>query len=522
MSAARRHESGVTRGDLRAEILAFDDVTVGYGGVPVLDGASFNVRRGEIAGLVALDGRGRSTVVKCAAGLLPPASGEVRYEMRDIYDMSFGEDQRYRARSAVVLEGGALLVNRTIFENVALPLRYHLAMKGDDLELFVDRLLLKVGYTESPDALPWQVSGRARKLAAIARALVREPELVIIDRFFEGLDAPDAKRIMELLLELNVKSGTSFLVVGELSSHIFQVAERVVVLEGGRVVAHDFKRGLFKIEKIKKAFEEGEAEFPANRATRALGPAVPVPDAGPPSDLAPLVTDSRPFSPDEDSDQQPVVVLEPPPSRRAKKPRRSSTFAATASPAATPTTPATPASSGEEGPGDSNATANLSPEAAAEIVKKARERAAERAASEELLASEAPSQAPRASAVSERRETPLKAARSDIEALESEESERTVTLDPDATAELARQARERAAARLERESALADHRDHRERPNEREERELLQSEVVAEFHEARKIAAEESGGPEFTERPTRELGSPVNDPEPPPEPKELS
>src|SRR5437588_8364080 len=107
-TSGRFETSELTRGDIRAELMAFDGVSVGYGGELILQDLTFNVRRGEVAGLVALDGRGKSTLVRCAAGLLPPVTGKVLYEERDIYSMSFAEDQRYRARTAAVFEGGAL------------------------------------------------------------------------------------------------------------------------------------------------------------------------------------------------------------------------------------------------------------------------------------------------------------------------------------------------------------------------------------------------------------------------------
>jgi phospholipid/cholesterol/gamma-HCH transport system ATP-binding protein len=246
--------------DVRAELLAFDRVTVGYGAEPILAELSFNVRRGEVAGLVALDGRGKSTLVRCAAGLLEPTAGKVLYDQRDIYATSFEGDQLLRARTAVVFEGGALFANRSIFANIALPLRYHNGGGDEDVQDTVRRLLERCGYNESLTAFPWQVSARGRKLAAFARALAREPELIIVDRFFEALEVHDQKRLMELVLELNVKNGTSFLLVSELDQHIFHVAERVAVLEGGRLRAHGFKQQLLKDDKIKHAFAEGETQ----------------------------------------------------------------------------------------------------------------------------------------------------------------------------------------------------------------------------------------------------------------------
>jgi len=485
-----RH-SGITRGDLRAEILTFEDVTVGYGASPVLEGVTFNVRRGEVAGVVALDGRGRSTLIKCAGGLLAPTAGKVHYENRDVYRMGFREDQKFRARSSMVLEGGALLVNRSIFENVALPLRYHLAMKDDDLETFVGRLLKRVGYTESADALPWQVSTRGRKLAAFARALVREPELVFVDRFFEGLEPPDVKRIMELVLELNVKNGTSFLIVGELTPQIFQVAERVVVLEGGKVVAQDFKRALFKIEKIKKAFEEGESAA----AERTDRPAETSHHMRSGVMAAPLLTDSAPFEPDADSDEQPVVVLEPAAARRPKKPRKSSP-----SLSATIVTPAPLLD--PDGAPDTEGTANLSPEAASAIVRQIRDKSAPPPRRRESKIHLKPLLEESASADSS--SSPPKTPRG-AETVDEDMSERTVTLAPGAQDALLAQIRARAEERLEAQARATE-----SGSSDAASPEATASEDIhRELEEARAAAEAELGGSGFTERPTREFEAPT-------------
>ena len=322
-TSGRFEASELSRGDIRAELIAFDDVTVGYAGEAILQGLSFNVRRGEVAGLVALDGRGKSTLVRCAAGLLAPEKGKVLYETHDVYRMTFAEDQRFRARTSVVFEGGALFANRSIEQNLSLPLRYHLGGQEGDAAEFVRRLLERVGYVEPLTAFPWQVSARGRRLAAFARALVREPELVIVDRFFEALEPQDSKRLMELVLELNVKNGTSFLIVGELEPLIFQVAERVVVLEGGKLVAHGFKRQLYKNPKIKNAFETGELVLPVERhAPLQEFEDVPVPprptvrraplaEAVPVTPAPALPTDSEGFDPH--ASDSGIVIVTPDP-----------------------------------------------------------------------------------------------------------------------------------------------------------------------------------------------------------------
>lgn len=248
-------------------LLVLDDVTCGYAaGGSVLRGVSLDVHKGEVVAVVSLDASGgKSTLVRAAAGLLPPAGGAVRFDGQDVYAMGYADDQRFRSRCAVVLEGGALLVNQTIRDNVALPLRYHRGLAGRELSVQLERLLEQAGFSEDPRAFPWQVSVRGRRLAAFARAMALDPELVIVDRFFEGLEMPDWKRLFELVLELNTAEGTTWLLVSETDPAIFQVAERVAVLERGRVLDYGHRRQLFMDERVRAAFEAATDEVKGAR-----------------------------------------------------------------------------------------------------------------------------------------------------------------------------------------------------------------------------------------------------------------
>jgi ABC-type transporter Mla maintaining outer membrane lipid asymmetry ATPase subunit MlaF len=252
-------------------LLVLDDVAAGYTpGLALLRGVSLDVQKGEVAAVVSLDATGgKSTLVRVAAGLMPPWRGRVRFGGEDVYAMGFSDDQRYRRRCATVLEGGAMLVNLSIRDNVALPLRYHQRLRGRELAVKVDKLLDQAGFSEDPRAFPWQVSVRGRRLAAFARALALDPELVLVDRFFEGLEMPDWKRLFELVLELNHAEGTTWLLVSELDPAIFQVAERVAVLEGGRVLDYGHRRQLYQDERVQAAFEA--ATDPAVRGARKTG-----------------------------------------------------------------------------------------------------------------------------------------------------------------------------------------------------------------------------------------------------------
>jgi D-methionine transport system ATP-binding protein len=235
-----------------------------------VDDVSLEVAQGEVVGLVSLDmGGGKTTLLKVAAGLHKPDSGSVRFKGKDVYAMGFGADQRYRRECAVVLEGGALLVNLSVWENVALPLRYHGTMRGRELKVTVERLLAQCGFNENPHALPWQVSDRGQRLAAFARALARNPSLVFVDRFFEGLEMPDWRRLFELVMELNQNEGVTWVLISELDPAIFQVAERVAVLEEGRLVDYDYRRNLYKQVRLRAAFEAAEVRPMRTRTQRA-------------------------------------------------------------------------------------------------------------------------------------------------------------------------------------------------------------------------------------------------------------
>ncbi|MCW8138842.1 MAG: ATP-binding cassette domain-containing protein [Planctomycetota bacterium] len=256
-----------------AGLLTLEEVTCGYApGAPLLRGVTLDVQRGEVAAVVSLDASGgKSTLVRVAAGLLPPAGGRVRFDGQDVYAMGYGDDLRFRSRCAVVLEGGALLVNMSVRDNVALPLRYHRGLTGRELDVHVARLLEQAGFTEDAGRFPWQVSVRGRRLAAFARALALDPELVIVDRFFEGLEMPDWKRLFELVLELNTSEGVTWLLVSETDPAIFQVAERVAVLEAGRVLDFGHRRRLYQDPRVKAAFEACVGEARGARQSGRVG-----------------------------------------------------------------------------------------------------------------------------------------------------------------------------------------------------------------------------------------------------------
>jgi len=251
-------------------LIQLKGVSTCYGDEFILRDVDLDLMAGEVAAVVSIDtSGGLTTLLKTAAGLKPPTSGQVLFNGDDVYSMGYGADQKMRKRVGVVLEGGALHPNRSVWDNVAFPLRYHGERRGGDLSKTVERLLSDCGFNEDPKLFPWQISARGRKLAGLARALSRDPEVVIIDRFFEGLEMPDWRRLFELVMELNHHQGVSWLLISEVDAAIFQVAERVGVLQRGELIGYDHRRRLFEHAEIREAFEEAEAKPMRTRTQRA-------------------------------------------------------------------------------------------------------------------------------------------------------------------------------------------------------------------------------------------------------------
>ena len=250
-------------------LLRFEGVTVESDDHAAVRKVDLAVRRGEVTAITSLDaGDAKSTVLRLAAGLLEPDAGRVLFDDVDVYRMGYVADQRFRRAVGVVPRGGALLANRTIFENVALPLRYHQALAGRELELKVTRALELTGFAEPADRLPEAVSPRGRRLASFARALILDPALVLVDRFFDDLELRDWRRLFELILRLNQRERITWLLVCDLDPLVFQIAERVGVLDRSRLLAFDYRQALFRDPRIKQAYQLARKSAEMRASTR--------------------------------------------------------------------------------------------------------------------------------------------------------------------------------------------------------------------------------------------------------------
>jgi phospholipid/cholesterol/gamma-HCH transport system ATP-binding protein len=213
--------------------IAFDGVYLKRGGRRIFDGLSCGFPRGRISVVLGGSGAGKSTLIRMIGGLQRPDSGSVRVAEQDI--TAFSERQLFKVRDRIgmLFQGGALLDSMTVFENVALPLREHTRLSAPDILAEVNRRLAAVGLTETGHLYPRELSGGMGRRAALARAIVMDPEILLVDEPFSGLDPINVRRVETLLVDLNRHLGLTLIVTSHHVASSLRIADRLVFMVDG-------------------------------------------------------------------------------------------------------------------------------------------------------------------------------------------------------------------------------------------------------------------------------------------------
>jgi len=218
-------------------LLVVDDVVAGYGEKRVLDGISFAVDPGEILVVLGGSGSGKSTILRCIVGLLPPTSGRVLVRGRDVNQATGAERDEILKDIGMAFQNAALLNSMSVADNVALPLLEHRHLDPDTALMLARMQLARVGLEHAGDKLPSELSGGMRKRAGLARALVLEPHLLLFDEPSAGLDPITARELDELILSLKERKDMGIVVVTHELGSINTIADRAVMLGGGKLIA---------------------------------------------------------------------------------------------------------------------------------------------------------------------------------------------------------------------------------------------------------------------------------------------
>jgi len=218
-------------------MLSLRDLHVSYGDREILHGINFDVMRGETLVILGGSGSGKSTLLRTLVGLEKPSSGQIWIKGQNIAAISPAEMDEIRKRIGMSFQGGALFGSMTVGENVALPLREHTKLEESTIEIMLRLKLEQVGLAGFEYYMPSQLSGGMKKRAAVARALAMDPEILFFDEPSAGLDPIIAAGIDQLILELKRAFRMTIIVVTHELASAFLIADRMVLIDKGKVVA---------------------------------------------------------------------------------------------------------------------------------------------------------------------------------------------------------------------------------------------------------------------------------------------
>jgi phospholipid/cholesterol/gamma-HCH transport system ATP-binding protein len=203
----------------------------------ILDHLSLDIGAGEIMAVMGMSGGGKTTFLKCCAGLTRPTAGEIYIGETEIAGLSESQLNTVRRRLGMVFQYAALFDSMNVYENVAFGLRHHSDLSEAEIRQVVAEKMEAVGMGGTERLFPAELSGGMRKRIGMARALAVNPEVLLYDEPTSGLDPVVATLIDELIVHVRDTLGVTSVVVSHTIPSIFRIADRIAMLYDGRFEA---------------------------------------------------------------------------------------------------------------------------------------------------------------------------------------------------------------------------------------------------------------------------------------------
>lgn len=248
---------------ISSPFVEISNVTFAYGERRILDGLQMRFPRGKVVAVMGGSGSGKTTILRLIGGQLPAQAGSVRVDGQLVDTRNSESLYRLRRKMGMLFQHGALFTDLSVFENVAFPLREHTDLPE---ELIRDLVLLKlhaVGLRNAAQLKPAEISGGMARRVAVARAIALDPQLIMYDEPFAGLDPISMGVTANLIRKLNDALGSTSIVVSHDVHESFAIADYVYFLSQGKIVAEGTPAEMLaSADPYVKQFVHAEADGP--------------------------------------------------------------------------------------------------------------------------------------------------------------------------------------------------------------------------------------------------------------------
>lgn len=233
------------------------DLHFARGDRSIFDGLSCRFPRGKISVVAAASGGGKTTLLRMIACLLRPDAGSIVVDGgRDLVGMNRADMHDWRHHVGMLFQFGALLDSLTLYDNVALPLREHSKLTESEIRDEVCRTFEAVGLEGVDSLLPGELSGGMVKRAALARALIEKPEVLLCDEPFSGLDPPTVRKVEELLQSVNARTDATVVITSHHPVSTMRIADHLVMIADGKAVEGEPQTLVRSDRQVAEFFEE--------------------------------------------------------------------------------------------------------------------------------------------------------------------------------------------------------------------------------------------------------------------------